>query len=52
MVRTNLFGLEAVMLDSIELLAHSARVLLAHIPDALEICTVSLSPFCQAFIHE
>lgn len=52
MVRIELLSLKAVMLNSIELLAHGARMLFTHIPNTLEICAVSLSSLCQAFIHE
>jgi hypothetical protein len=45
MVGADIFGLEPIMLDSIELFADSSGMPLPGIPDALEIRAVNLSTF-------
>lgn len=52
MVRAQFVGLEAIMLDGIELLADRARVDFAHIPDFLEISAQGLRTFGHALGNE
>ena len=52
LVGADLLGLEAIMLNSIELLADSARVFLAGIANPLEKGAMCLRPFGQAFVHQ
>ena len=52
LVGADLLGLEAIMLNSIELLANSTRVFLAGIANPLEKGAMCLCPFGQAFVHQ
>lgn len=50
--KTHSLGLEAIMLDGVELFAYGARMLLATVPGPLEIGAVVLGPFGQAFVQQ
>lgn len=52
MMSAKLFGLEAVMLDSIELFANSSRVLLSRVSDALKVRAMDLSTIGKTPTHE
>lgn len=52
MVRADFLGLEAVMLNRIELLADYSRILFTYIPDALEVGAMRLGPLGQALFQQ
>lgn len=49
---SDILGLEAVMLNGIELLADGARMPLTYVPNTLEKCTMCLRPLCQALVQQ